>query len=290
MKKILTIILIISLLFSFGCVKQDTSRGMGTSKYGIAVDFEEDSPPASFPPGYEAPVELRVVNTGKMELGSGEIKARLKGVAATDLFSPDPSKMDTVNDEPLLVSELDPTYVRIDLGSITYPEEMLEAEYPADIMAEICFPYLTKVQANNFWITDKLSDLKKGSITSKDNSEAPVQVSELEESLVGDTLLFSFVVKNAGKGTVVDSCFPEEKEDEEVKIMIKQPRDIRCEEIDGSSGSVKLINGRRKINCEIEGLKSIIQNVGGHSTPLTMDLEYNYDLDVLKKVKITKRT
>lgn len=291
MKKILIIILIISLMLSFGCVKKDEeekkSSGKAftfTGKNGITADFEEDSP-ADVSFVYD-PMEIKVelVNRGAIGLAAGEIQAKLKGVAATEIFQP--TSTEASNDEELLEAELDPTATTIDLGEITYsPEEMFAAEYKPKIEAEICFPYETKVESNDFWISDKQIDLDKGKVSSSDNSDAPVHLTELKEFKSADKVRFQFTIENVGKGKVVDGCFPEEDSDETVDVNILNPRDVNCETLGGgNSGSVKLVNGRKQITCTAGGLQE-----KGYSAQLITRLNYYYDLELMKKVTIRRK-
>jgi len=288
MKKILTIILIIFLLFSFGCVKKDTdgSKPSGkafsfTGKNGITVSFGLDAPPETNFRDEPIEIILKVINRGAVSLAAGDVEAKLKGVAATEIF--DPSTIETINDEELLAAELDPTVTEIDMGTITYsPEEMFSPSYPAEIKAEVCFPYSTKINSNNFWISEKQSDLDKGKVTSSDNSDSPVHVTGLEEFKGTNKIRFQFTVSNIGSGKIVDECFPEEKSDEIVEVNIIEPRGVNCETLDGgSSGEIKLINGKKVVRCSIDAPKD-----ESYATPLIMTLEYNYGIELSKKITI----
>lgn len=287
MKKILTIILIISLLFSFGCVQKSgdgsgTTSGKGftfTGKNGITASFDKDAPPnTNFV--YD-PIELiiKLTNRGAIDLASGKIQARLKGVAATEIFQP--TTVESSNDEELLAAELDPTTATIDLGLITYsPEQMFKAEYKPEIKTEICFPFQTKVSSDNFWVSDKQSDLDKGKVSSADNSDAPVHISKLEEFKGTNKVRFEFIVENVGKGKVVESCFSEEESDEIVEVNVLQPRGVSCETLE-DSGSVKLENGRKKVRCSIEVPKG-----ENYKSQLVIRLDYNYDLELSKTITV----
>lgn len=286
MKKILTIILIITLLFSFGCVTQtkDGEKSSGktftfTGKNGIIIDFEEDSPPETNFVNEPIEVVIKLTNRGAKELGSGEVQAKLKGVATTEIFSP--STTESSNDDELLEAELDPTVSSVDLGTITYsPEEMFQAEYKPKINAEVCFPYTTKIASDNFWISGKQSDLDKGSLSSSDNSDAPVHATNLEEFKGTGKVRFQFLIESVGEGEVVETCFPEEDSDEIVEVNILQPIGVSCETLGGSYGDVKLINGRKKIEC---GVPTEGEN---YKTPLVMELNYYYNIDLEKTITI----
>lgn len=275
-------------MFSFGCVQKEedgqVTKGKAfafTGRNGLLIDFDKDAPPSTN--FVNEPIELKIqlTNRGAKELSAGEVKANLKGVASTEIFKP--TTTEAGNKEELLIAELDPTISEIELGTITYsPEKMFSAEYKPEIEVEVCFPYATNVNTNNFWISDKQEDLSKGSIADSDNSDAPVHITGLEEFKATDKVRFEFTVENVGQGKVVDECFSEEEESEEtVKVNILEPN-ANCETLGGSStGEVKLINGKKVVRCNVEAPKG-----ESYQTPLVIELEYNYDISLSKTITI----
>jgi len=286
MKKI-TITLLLLLTFCFGCVPKETSTtGTGgkafafTGSNGLLAEFDKDAPPSMNFVNEPLEIRIKLTNRGAQELSAGDVRARLKGVAATDIFKP--ITTEAANKEELLIAELDPTVSEIDLGTITYsPEKMFSAEYKPEIEVELCFPYKTNVNTNNFWISNKQEDLSKGSISSSDNSDAPVHITKLEEFKSTDKVRLEFTIEDLGKGKVVNACFPEEKSDEIVKVNLLEPR-ANCETLGGgSSGEVKLINGKKVIRCNVDAPKG-----ESYKTPLVIELEYNYDIRLSKTITI----
>lgn len=274
-------------MFSFGCLpKQEngqTTSGKAfafTGSNGLLIEFDKDAPPSTN--FVNEPIELiiKLTNRGAKELSAGEVRAKLKGVAATEIFKP--TTTEAGNEEELLIAELDPTVSEIKLGTITYsPEKMFSAEYKPEIEVEICFPYSTNVNTNNFWVSDKQEDLTKGSITSSDNSDAPVHITNLEEFKATDKVRLEFTVENVGKGKVVNECFSKEETDETVKVNILEPN-ANCETLGGSSsGEVKLINGKKVVRCNVDAPKG-----ESYQTPLVIELEYNYGVSLSKTITI----
>ncbi|MBL7100829.1 MAG: hypothetical protein ISS23_02635 [Nanoarchaeota archaeon] len=293
MKKIIALIIIITLLFSFGCLKKSgngtTTSGAGfqfTGQNGIVAEFDEDAPPKINFVAEPIELKLKITNRGVKDLSPGEIQAKLTGVAATEIFSP--TTTETSNEDELLAAELDPSTTIIDLGLITYlagsAEEMVSAEYKPEIKAEICFPYQTKANINEFWIGQKQKNLDKGTIASKENSAAPVQISNLAEFKGTNKVNFNFWVKNVGKGKVVSECFPEERSDETVEIEIVQPRGVDCDTLGGgSSGTIKLGEKGRVVRCSVTP-----EQKDDYKTPLVIKLDYNYDLKLEKDITIRR--
>lgn len=291
MKKTLATILILCLLLSFGCVKKEKEEGVTTGKSfkftgktGVTAEFKQDAPPATNFVNEPIEIALRITNRGAADVTSGSLKARLQGVAATEIFKP--TVKEASNDESLLAAELDPTTADVNLGTITYsPEKMFSAEYKPEIKTEICFPYTTKTDTANFWISSKQADLDKGKISSSDNSDAPVHVTKLEEFKGTNQVRFQFTVENVGKGKIVDSCFPEKKTEEAeetVEVSIIEPRGAKCETLGGSSsGQTKLINKKKIVRCSVDAPKD-----SSYATPMLMELNYNYDLELSKVITI----
>ena len=85
-----------------------------------------------------------------------------------------------------------------------------------------------------------------------------------------------------GLGSLVDECFSEEKTPEEVYVNIIEPKNVDCDTLDGgSSGIVDLINGRKIIKCSAG-----VASGEAYSTPLIMELEYTYELELSKTITI----
>lgn len=285
MKKLYVILALTLLILSVGCVQMEPKEGEKEAKKfsftgtdGLVITFDEDKPPKT---NYrEDPIEimLKVVNRGMVDLSAGEVKARLRGVVAEDIFQPD--TLEASSGEELPAVELGtPSITSIDLGTITYsPEEMYRQEYPAEVEVEVCYPYKTVVSTYNFWVSDKQEDLDKGKISASDNSAGPIKAHSLKEYRQKDKIKFEFIVENKGSGKAVESCWPEDKEKEIVQIEILEPGDAKC---NFDNGEVKLINGKKIVTCEIPSRGD--QNF---QIPFEMELSYNYDEKMSKKITI----
>lgn len=259
--------LLVLLLFMFGCTFNDGDKSNNSGRHGfggssaLSVSFVEGSPSSEV--SFNTPLKfaLKVKNNGLYDLPSGSFAARVVGL--DNNFNP--SDLEGSNsadimgvDESGVGSDGD-----VEIGSTAYsPEQMFDDRIikSGDLSVEVCYPYETLVSASNFWLGSKTSDVKKGSISSGDNSNAPVQVRELQERSSGSTTDFSFKVKVIGKGSVVSSCFPLDKDEDEKRLDLEiLDRAASCyyenggERKDiGSSGSVILNKANEKIiHCSI---------------------------------------
>ena len=262
-----------------------------TGSSGIVVSFDPDKPPRTASVNEPIELVLNVKNRGTEDLGSGSIKVKLKGTAATQSFNPS-SKESSNSDTIAAVDEFG--YVsegKIDMGTITYsPQEMVAASYTPAIEADICFPFVTKATTNNFYIGSKSADVSKTS-SSLDNSDAPVQAGSLAaepHSGLGE-LQFTFLVSNVGKGKAVLNCEGEstekstvapKAEEEKVTVEIIEPSGASCK----NAGEVTLIGGKKKIECSVP----ISKDEEAYQTQLLIRLSYNYKKEISTKVTIEK--
>ncbi len=272
-------IALVLLVFVFGCSqgngsglfggnkdKKSVRYGFGSTS-GLSISFAEDSPPKEVSLGRSIFFTLNVKNTGTFTVPSGSFMARLIGL--DNNFNPSELEGSNTND----LAEVDDSGIggesSVELGSTSYsPEQMFDDRIikSGDLQVEVCYPYETQVVADNFWIGAKTSDVSKGSISQGDNSNAPVQVKELEERGSGGGkdgtgyTDFSFTIKVVGKGSVVSNCFPANDDDKKRAVNLKIfEREISCYYEDsgerkeiGSEGIVVLNSNNEKIvRCRI---------------------------------------
>ncbi|MFH1332264.1 MAG: hypothetical protein ABIH63_03180 [archaeon] len=299
MKKIIAVLVLLVFVFgcgdlSFGGDKEKTSEryGFGSSS-GLSISFVEDEPQKEVSRDRNIKFTLNVRNTGTASVPSGAFMARLVGL--DNNFNP--SDLEGANSD--LINEVDESGIGgealVELGSTSYnPEQMFDDRIikSGTLEAEVCYPYETKVVIDNFYIGSKTSDVEGGALSSNSNSNAPVQVKELEEKGGGTYTDFTFKIKVVGKGTVVSSCFPSKDEEEKNVDLRIFERDVSCYFEDGgerreigSEGAVKLNNLNEKIiHCRIpfSGEKPI-------KTQLQMTLTYLYlDKISVPEIKITR--
>jgi len=295
MKKLIIVLVLLVFLFGCGLVPsgndgKTTRKGFGSSS-GLSIKFVEDEPQKEVVHGRPIKFTLNVRNTGLFTIPSGSFMAQVVGL--DNSFNP--SERQGTNSNQL--AEVDDSGVggesNVELGSTSYnPEQMLDDRIikSGDLEVQFCYPYETHVVVDNFWIGAKTSDVSKGSISSGDNSNAPVHVSELEETGGGIETYFSFKVKVVGKGSVVSACFPSSDDDRKRNVELEIiERSVSCyykdsgEQKDiGSKGTIILNSQNEKVvHCRIpfDGEKPI-------KSQLQIKLSYNY-LDSIPVPAIT---
>lgn len=300
MKRIIA--LLVLLVFVAGCDSLNTLIGTNQNKavatgFGgtsaVSLSLVEDAPLKEISRDKQLRFTLNVKNKGTFTIPGGGFMARVTGL--DNNFNP--SELLGTNSQ--LIGRVDESGiggdVNIELGSTSYnPEQMFTDRIikAGDLQVEVCYLYETRVVADNFWIGTKTSQVSKGSISSGDNSNAPVQVLELDERGGGDSTTFTFKVKVVGSGSVVSSCFPVSDDDKKKKVDLQiYERDVSCyyedageKKVIGSQGSIFLNSMNEKIvHCTIPfaGEKPV-------KTQFQMALTYYY-LDKVSVPQITIR-
>lgn len=286
MKKEFVILVTILLVFSAGCttmMKKD-EEGKTSEKFqytgtdGLVVKFNEDKPPQINYREDEIEIVLDLVNKGMKELAAGEVQARLIGTVAETEYNPSPGEGGNEDELPS-IKRGTASKSSIDLGTIMYdPDEMWEPQVERKIEVEVCYPYETVATTDSFWISDEQDVLAKTKITSKDNSAGPIKLHSLKAYRSKNKIRFEFIVENEGSGKAVESCWPEDRDKEVVQIEMSQPSDATCD-IEGSE--VKLINGQRKVTCELPSTKE-----RSFQKQFTVVLKYNYDEELEETITI----
>lgn len=288
----LIVFVMFSLVFSLGatqCQKGEETEGQAfkyTGTDGITADFAEDAPPSADNwKGEPIGLEVEVQNKGEETVNAGDLKIRLRGIAATSTLSP--TKKETSN--PEAIESIDDfgesESYKVDLGQITYnPDKMVTSRYTPLIEAEVCYPYVTYV-STDFYVGDTTEYVSQGKINTGDNSNAPVQIGELKESRgASNSVKFNFVVKDVSNGDVVPSCWSsEEKPPQKVKITIDSPSNVECSTLGGgSSGEIELDNGRKRVYCTMTYDESDTE----YKDRLVINLQYYYNQKISKIINI----
>jgi hypothetical protein len=288
MKKIIA--LLVLLVFVSGCgigsllgggTDTKTARKGFGGISGLTLNLVEDAPVKET--GRDKPIKftLNVKNTGVATIPSGALMARVVGL--DNNFNPN----DLSGSNSEVIGQVDESGiggdVNVEAGSTNYNPEKMFADRTiksGDLQVEVCYPYETKVVADNFWIGGKTSDVSKGSIGSGDNSNSPVHVQELVEKGSVSSTDFSFKIKVVGSGSVVSTCFPVSNDDKLKKVDFKvYERDVSCyyeeagEKQDLGSGGVVTLNSQNEklVRCTVpfNGEKPI-------KSQLQMALTYYY--------------
>ena len=305
-KRYLTLLVLFSLMLVVGQSCESSNKGEGVflgGKEGLVSNFLDDAPPISGNFQNEAfPIDLQLVNKGETEIGQGAAIIYLTGaVASSNVFTATLPNLMASNTEfvsPALDSDngLVEDSIVVPLGDVTYRGNILGESIPVDVRANICYPYQTKVQVNDFCVpsttriaaTDSecVVDPTANLIKEKDNSGAPIHVVSLREQEGPDFVRVTLDINNVGSGQVVNTCQREITRENLDNVRVAMPQNYLCtfKEGEASTGNVELRSGHAVLRC-----KRDVNNPGSaFKEPLIMTLNYNYMQEVSKTVNINR--
>ncbi len=191
---------------------------------GLAISFEENRPPKSIITGTSGEVftvGVQLLNKGEVEVPADKVKVRLAGLnpvtvgVANPVISPDGDiqAREKVSDEVI-----EPALVYARYNGLKYTTEVSSS---TDIIADVCYPYETKVRSRLCVLEDprgpgaedKVCNFAEAVPTA--NSGAPLQVTDVKEMPRVDKIRFLFTIaKVDGSDTSSvykqgTNCFPD---------------------------------------------------------------------------------
>ena len=286
-KHILVILVIISLVFLFGCAKGDTTetgeRFQGTNE-GVSLAFTSGKPLSQFSRGDSVPVEVILKNGGEHDIKAGDIEVKLFGVNLKTFGLADEYKQ--VNTELHGVNQFftEPGETRVSFDSLKYSEDIVSRSYSFTLRAKACYNYQTNLESSICVGSTESAEaggervcvVDGEKVKSGDVSSAPIQITSLTEKLFGkDKLQIKFVVKNQGSGEVY---LPETNcalpgEEGQVKVDVN-PDDIQCFFDDGENdkGIISLDNGAKTVTCS----RTVVVGEENYEDKINIKLNYKY--------------
>jgi major membrane immunogen (membrane-anchored lipoprotein) len=295
MKKVLIALLLISLVFIFGCGKEDKTSGgvfIGGTK-GLDISFVEDQPPEEVLDDNqeEFDITLLLENVGEYDIPKGKIISTLQGINK-DAFSmvslSKVSDFDLAGKQKLpdRVLEGDQEELRFDYAKYKYD---LDANFNLELRADVCYEYRTKAVSN---ICLKKEPTKRGTgdlceidkdDVGVDNSAAPVHVKLVRQrrSAINE-IKFIFDIEKEGSadvyepGTFNNVCDEQRDKLDKIRVEVTSPAklNIKCSKLnDSPKGIVKLISGKKTITCTINTAN--LQDIA-YLERLNIYLDYSY--------------
>jgi len=290
---------------------------------GITINFEKDNPPPEVTDddtfGFRAIIDLK--NEGEYSVPRDAVKVNLVGFDPADFGKSFDDLRDVLPDDNLDSKKRDAEGNIIE-GTTTYAEfprsgdDFIPTRFPGNtpyiFRADVCYNYQTEA-ISQLCILKDMINIRPGVICQPTqgrpiySSSSPVQVVNFRQSVIGkDKMSFTFDVVLSGN---VDIFWSKEKRkpvtfedgcprdprarrsvENNVGVTITEIptdplfTDLKCGGLDGgSTGVVRLINGRRTITCTA----SLVQDRLDLQKSVGILLEYNVldskETDVLVK-------
>ena len=301
-KSIIVFLAFVALLFlGASCDKTDNS-GEKTGPFfggtkGITTTFVSGNPPSKFNDDQNVPVKILLKNEGEYDLKSGDAKVKLIGLnpSTFDFQGNFLSNSGNLRGKSELL--LEGGEQEVNFGDLKYLRTVTNSQ-TFKLRAKTCYPYQTEARIPVCIKSTQLEEtgdeieceVSGEKVTSNSVSSAPVQVTSLEEELLGsDRIKFTVMIGNAGIGDVHNSnlkCDDIEKEPSagknEVNLEILDTS-VKCFFRDGteSNRGIVEINGQ-PLTCSKE-VKESFEDV------LTIKLDYKYiDRTEFKDIEIVE--
>lgn len=292
-KTIFGLILVSLILLSgaTGCpTKTDTVTSVAN---GLDIQFSNDAPPVSVNVNQEFPIQIDVLNKGGSYVSAGDAKFYLTSVSNLENVQTSVTTSRTLNKESVTPDKI----VFADRAKFPFT---LQSLFVMPMVLTSCYKYGTTTQATICIISSNQSvvcSVEGEKITSDSNSVAPVQISSLTESIVGDKLIMTMTISNTlGLGQVylkdsdcdkiVQKDYTEASKKDKVNVELRTPeKGITCKlqetsfpysTIDSLTGAADL----GKVICEKPLSKE--ETV----SPLYIVLRYTYVTSITKNLNI----
>ena len=251
--------------------------------------------------GGETPTPEQIEQTKQKQIGG-----KSKSLSDSDMFLPAASPINPLGG-----------FATVEFEGKIIADKITVDEYNPTIMATACYPYGTlaspTVCVDPLPFDDRQEKVCHIGSQTLETQGAPVAVTKITQEASTNKIQFKITIKNVGDGDVINSspgslsrCNPlgggklDRKEFDRVQVTkIKigsvdlwhaDKNNNNCSPFaDGSNDIIKLFNGEGFVICTltVSGLGDV---QSAYTTPLNINLSYNYRSTISKPIKISKLT
>ncbi len=312
MRKIILIVIIFLLFFSFGCTPKTGETGVDYRKgtQGIVMNFMTDMPPAKMYDNMPIDLVVEIRNKGAYPQPNSltgwainVINPNAKGVGTLYLSGFDntivvgmPKQISLPKVEGKNIYNPEGGYDVVSFrGNIINFDSRKTDSYNANFLVTSCYNYETLAPQTVCIDPEPYSTKQKTKVCTIPQSYslsggqgAPVAVTKIEETVLSNKIQFKVYIKNVGSGKVIDKN----------RLNIDCPYSLDYTNMDkvyvsgrvsGYSLScrpnnpIRLINGAGSVICTIP---KPAMSKSAYTTPLQVKLEYGYTSSIQKGVEI----
>lgn len=291
--------IIFAAVLVMGAAQQGCNQQQGTTfnSTALTMSFVDQAPPAQVNPGVKVPIIVRVENGGGYDIVAGSAKFYLSGVG-TNLKNVN----EVLTNQNLLAKKTAQQGGGYEM--ITFAEQAEQAvqitnPFTFSIKADSCYNYATQAQATVcIGPGSGVCSITGEKIQSGSNTDGPIQVTSLTETLQGNQLFVSFKIENKGNGNVYftdmdcDKLFGSDA-NEQLKqqlkkgfaeIAIETDPDMKCNLLSSDGSSITGINGMAQVGYKVTCTKTIGQETS--SAPMKINLAYKYSTSASKSITL----
>lgn len=283
-------LLVLALIFvggQQGCQKE-TKPVFNTT--ALTMNFVTDAPPSQLVTEEKYPIYVDIINNGGFDIAQGNAQFYLSGVG------------DNLKNVNLRVQNANFLNKRTPLQEggkerLTFataaepPERNLPAAFNFTIRLDSCYKYATVVQTSIcVGKGDGICSISGEKIVTGSNTDAPIQVTSLSESIQGNKLYVTFQIENKGTGEVYlpstdcaklqEQNIDEKLKQNQVELSINVEEGFSCT----LQGGIKGLTGTtevRTVTCE-----KTLGEAASHVAPFQIALAYMYRESITKPLTI----
>ena len=297
-----------------------TDQSLANTKAMLAVLKLEDKMDTDEIPEVYLKISNLVTSMNGLGLSQTEKEDKLMGVAKGIKYAWEKSKK--LKDPDMFLPAASPInplggFATVEFEGKIIADKITVDEYNPTIMATACYPYGTKASPTVCVDPQPFDDRQEkvchiGSQT-LGTQGAPVAVTEITQEAATDKIQFKITIKNVGDGDVINSslgslskCSPlgggklDRKEFDRVQVtnikigsvdLWSDDKDLnKCSPFaDGTQNIIRLFNGEGFVICTLT-VSELGDVQSAYTTPLNIELEYNYRSTISKPIKISKLT
>jgi len=192
-------------------------------------------------------------------------------------------------------------------GDIIADNIMVE-QYEPTILATICYPYATKagpsVCVDPYPFDERQGKVCKIGSQTLTSQGAPIAITKIDQEASSNKIQFKISINNVGEGdvtrpgsSVLGKCNPDGNErlgrddfDRVELVSVKAgSMPLTCGPFsDGSDNLIRLFEGGGFVICTLDMKSGLVSTNSAFTTPLNIELNYNYRSTVSKQVRILK--
>ncbi len=272
-KKLILLVLIISVIFIIGCAQEDelVSGPFIGGTNGLEIEFVNNEPPDKVFDNNEEDfdITIRVENVGEFDILSNKVISTLSGIDTLDFGIGSPNKVLNFGLEGK--EEFNGKAVNGEEGDLIYSDAKYKFDLGADfetvVRADVCYEYKTAA-TTKACIRRKATERDTSDACSVnnenvqvENSGAPVQIEQVSTRTSGtNEVRLSFLVRNVASGIVYPpntfsgSCGENDDKEDRLNLEVRIPSGrykIICNQLGGAFGEIKLIDNEKAITCRI---------------------------------------
>lgn len=289
MKSDFKIVFILSLLFILvltsgqqGCKKEEITF----NTTALTMAFVPEAPPNELVTGLRYPIYVDIENAGGYDIPEGAAQFYLVGIG--DNLKNINAKVQNSN----FLAKKTPIQAggkeRLSFASEAEPWKALPAPFDMVVRVDSCYSYATITQTTLCIGKGGVCSIEGEKIKTGSNSNAPIQVTSLTESIQGNKLYVTFRIENRGLGEVYlpsTDCnklqandLNEKLKKDQVEIIVRADEGFTCK-----LNNIDTLQGTTSVG-QVTCMKILPAET--YTSPIEIVLTYKYKEAISKNVRI----